>query len=79
MNWRDHITTDPDVLHGKPAIRGTRISVGLIVGWLAQGWSHELLLESYPGLTNEDILASLAYAVAVIDDEATLATSKAAG
>ena len=37
MNWRDHIVTDPAILVGKPVIKGTRISVELILGWLANG------------------------------------------
>ena len=51
MDWRDHIVTDPDILVGKPPIKGTRISVELDLGWLAQGWTHEQLLESYPRIT----------------------------
>lgn len=48
MDWRERITTEPDILMGKSTVKGTRISVELIVGWLAQGWLHEQLLESYP-------------------------------
>ena len=45
MNWRDHIISDPEILVGKPTIKGTRLSVELILGWLAQGWTHEMLIE----------------------------------
>jgi len=45
-DWRDRITADPDILVGKPIIKGTRISVELILGWLANGWSFEQILES---------------------------------
>ena len=62
MEWRDRITTDPEILVGKPVIKGTRISVELIVGWLANGWTFEQVLESYPNITREDILAALAFA-----------------
>jgi uncharacterized protein (DUF433 family) len=62
MEWRDRITTDPEILLGKPVIKGTRISVELIVGWLANGWTFEQVLESYPHITHEDILAALAFA-----------------
>lgn len=62
MEWRDRITTDPEILVGKPVIKGTRISVELIVGWLANGWTFEQVLESYPHITREDILAALAFA-----------------
>lgn len=61
MEWRDRITTDPEILVGKPVIKGTRISVELIVGWLANGWTFEQVLESYPHITREDILAALAF------------------
>ncbi len=62
MDWRDRIVCDPDILVGKPAVRGTRVSVELILGWLAQGWTHEMVLQSYPQLTRDDILAVLAFA-----------------
>lgn len=46
MEWRDRIVSDPEILVGKPVIKGTRISVELIIGWLANGWTFEQLLES---------------------------------
>jgi uncharacterized protein (DUF433 family) len=62
MDWRDHIVSNPEILVGKPVIKGTRISVELILGWLANGWTFEQLLESYPNITREDIQAALAFA-----------------
>ncbi len=62
MNWQDRITLDPAVLTGKPVVRGTRIAVEFVVSLLAQGWTESQVLENYPGLTREDILACLAYA-----------------
>lgn len=62
MEWRDHITADPEILVGKPVIKGTRISVELIIGWLANGWTFDQVLASYPHITREDILAALAFA-----------------
>lgn len=62
INWREHIESNPDVLAGKPSIKGTRISVELIPGWLAQGWTHDMLIRSYPDLTAGDILAASAFA-----------------
>jgi uncharacterized protein (DUF433 family) len=53
---------DPEVLVGKPVINGTRLAVEFIVGLLAQGWSEADILQNYPGLTREDILACLSYA-----------------
>lgn len=61
-DWKDRIVTDPDILVGKPTIKGTRISVELLLGWLANGWTHEQVIEAYPHITNEDIQAALAYA-----------------
>ncbi len=62
MPWPERITVDPEVLAGKPVIRGTRIAVELILDLLAAGQSEQDILASYPGLTREDILASLSYA-----------------
>jgi uncharacterized protein (DUF433 family) len=62
MDWRERIVCDPDILVGKPTVKGTRLSVELILGWLAQGWTHEMLIEAYPQLARNDILAALAFA-----------------
>lgn len=58
------ITIDPAKRFGKPCIRGMRISVSDILGWLASGMSMEEIIEDYPELTREDILASLSYTAA---------------
>lgn len=78
MDWRERIASDPDILVGKPAVRGTRISVELILGWLANGWTHEMILESYPQLAHEDILAALAFAAEMMREEQYVAIHKAA-
>lgn len=62
MEWGHRISTNPEILLGKPVIKGTRISVELIVDRLADGWTFEQVLESYPHITREDILAALAFA-----------------
>ncbi len=62
MDGRERIVCNPDVFKGKPTVKGTRLSVELILGWLAQGWTHEMLLEAYPQLTRDDVLAALAFA-----------------
>ena len=62
MDWHERIVVDPDVLVGKPVIKGTRISVELIIDLLARGYSKEQILEQYDHLTAEDIQACLAYA-----------------
>ena len=60
--WQDHIDSSPEVLKGKPRVRGTRIPVSLILGYLASGASAEEIIEEYPDLTAEDISACLIYA-----------------
>lgn len=61
-NYRDFITSDPKILFGKPAIKGTRISVEQVLDELAGGMSVEELLEGFPRLTPEAIYAALAFA-----------------
>lgn len=77
MDWRERIVSNPDILVGKPSVKGTRISVELILGWLGQGWTHEMLMEAYPHLAREDILAALAFAAEMLRDESYLAMDKA--
>lgn len=60
--WRDRIVVDVDVLVGKPVVKGTRLTVEFIVELLSQGWTYEQILDNYPGLTRQDILACLSYA-----------------
>jgi uncharacterized protein (DUF433 family) len=62
MSWPDRIVVDPDILAGKPVIRGTRLAVEFILDSLAAGQSEDSILANYPGLTRDDILACLAYA-----------------
>ncbi|HLD41976.1 MAG TPA: DUF433 domain-containing protein [archaeon] len=60
---------NPEVIAGKPVIRGTRISVDIIVKLLSKGITTEEILENYPNLKKEDIKAALEYAVGVIEGE----------
>ena len=69
MSWKKRIVVDPSVLVGKPVVKGTRIAVEFVVDLLAQGWSEAEILENYPGLTREDILACLSYASARLQSE----------
>jgi uncharacterized protein (DUF433 family) len=55
------ISIDPKVCFGKPCIRGHRLWVSLILDLLASGWSTEQILDEYPGVTKEDVLACIAY------------------
>ena len=61
-DWRKRISVDPTVCHGKPCIHGTRIFISVILDNLAAGVSADEILESYPSLKREDIMAALAYA-----------------
>ena len=62
MNWRDHITSDPDVCHGDPCFQGTRVMVHVVLGNLASGMTPEQLFAEYPSLPKESIPAALAFA-----------------
>ena len=63
------IVINPEIMVGKPVIKGTRIPVDLIVRLLAQGMSQEQILEDYPNLKKEDIRASLEYAADLAEGE----------
>ena len=69
MDWHDRITVDPQVLVGKPVIRGTRIAVEFVMELLGRGWTAEQILHEYDHLTAEDIKACLAYASDVLKSE----------
>lgn len=62
METLDRITFDPDVMGGKPCIRGMRLTVGMVVGLIASGHTRDEVLELYPYLEVEDINEALAYA-----------------
>jgi uncharacterized protein (DUF433 family) len=57
VTWHDRISIDQAVLVGKPVVKGTRLAVEFIVDLKAQGWSDADILNNYPGLTGEDIIA----------------------
>lgn len=62
MNWREYITVDPSVCHGKACITGTRIMVSVILDNLAAGLTPDEIVRSYPSLTSEAVKAAIAYA-----------------
>ena len=62
MDWQDHITIDPNVCHGNACIKDTRIMVSVVLDNLASGLSVEEILQSYPSLNRESILATISYA-----------------
>ena len=69
MDWRDHITVDPHILVGKPVVKGTRISVELVIDLLAAGWTEQQVLVSYPTLKADGVRACLAYASEILHSE----------
>jgi uncharacterized protein (DUF433 family) len=69
MTRIDRISIDPQILVGKPVIKGTRISVEQILRAIAGGMTHAEILESYPRLTEDDILAAVEYAADTIANE----------
>ena len=79
MDWRQYIEQRPDLMLGKPVIRGTRLTVELILEDLAEGASEADLLEAYPNLRSEHIRAALAYAAASLSSELTIFQDAAAG
>lgn len=69
MNWQNRIVVDPEILVGKPVVKGTRLAVEFIIDLLAQGWTEAEIVRNYPGLTQEDIRACLVYASMVLKTE----------
>ncbi len=61
IEWHERIVVDPNVLVGKPVIKGTRLSVEFIVALCHQGWSIDDVAANYPTITREDVLACLSY------------------
>jgi len=61
-HWREHIVSSPDVLRGKPRVKGTRIPVSLILGYLAAGKTSREIIAEFPDLRDEHIAACLEYA-----------------
>lgn len=70
MNWREHIFSDPQILRGKPCIKGTRIPVALILGYLAAGRDAAAIQREFPDLKATDVAACLDYARELAEFEA---------
>jgi len=77
MDWRQRIVVNPQILVGKPVIKGTRISVELVIDLLARGYSAAQIVQQYDHLTAEDIQACLAYASDVLSSEKVYAVPTA--
>lgn len=72
MDYKERITIDPEILGGKPVIKGTRISVEFILELYASGASKEEILRNYPHLSEENIHAALSYATRFLKNEIVL-------
>jgi uncharacterized protein (DUF433 family) len=70
--WENHIVSDPEILRGKPRLKGTRIPVGVVLGYLAAGRTVEELIAEFPDLTREQIAACLDYARELAEFEAVV-------
>jgi len=69
MTEHPRIVLSPDVLAGKPVIRGTRLAVEFVIGLMADGWSEADILQNYAGVTHDDAIACLAYARDMLTSE----------
>jgi uncharacterized protein (DUF433 family) len=76
MDWRSRIVADPDILVGKPVIKGTRISVELVMDLLAADYTPDQVIEQYDHLTRDDIKTCLAYAKDVVQSERVYALKR---
>ena len=73
MDWREHIHADPDILLGKPVVKGTRLAVDFILRLFAVGWTEQQVLENYPTLTPEALRAVFAFAAECMREESLFA------
>ena len=74
MNYKERITASPSVMLGKPTIKGTRITVELILKKMSEGMEIKELIDAYPNITREDVFAALAYCAEVMSQEELLAS-----
>lgn len=72
ITWQTRIVIDPELHHGEPCVKGTRIPVSMIVGSLADGMSADEVQATFPQLTTDDILACLAYAAEMMRQESLI-------
>jgi uncharacterized protein (DUF433 family) len=72
IDWKAYISVDPEVHHGEPCIKGTRVPVSMIVGSVADGMSFDEIVAEYPQLKAESVRAALAYAADVVRHEVFL-------
>jgi len=69
IEWKDYIHSDPEILLGKPVVKGTRLSVEFILGLFAEGWTDQQIIENYPSLSKESLRAVFAFATECMREE----------
>lgn len=69
MDWRQYIYSDPEILVGKPVVKGTRLSIEFLLNLFANGWTQEQVLENYPTLTVESLHAVFAFTAECMREE----------
>lgn len=69
MELDERIEIDPEICHGKPRIKGTRVMVSIILEWLEAGKSFDAIIDAYPSITKVDIAVVIKYARKLIEDE----------
>jgi uncharacterized protein (DUF433 family) len=72
IDWKKYIFIDPNLDHGEPCIKGTRVPVSIIVGSIADGMTFDEVISEYPQITNEAVRAALAYAAEIIRQDILL-------
>ncbi len=75
MVIEERIETDPEICHGKPCIKGTRIMISIILEWLEAGKTFEDIMDAYPELSKEDLSATVRYARKIIEEEKSASIS----
>jgi len=69
IDWRKFIHSDPEILLGKPVVKGTRLSVEFILGLFSEGWTDRQILDNYPTLTQEGLRAVFAFTTECMREE----------
>ena len=69
IGWQEYIHSDPEILLGKPVVKGTRLSVEFILGLFAAGWTEQQILENYPTLNRESLRAVFGFAAECMREE----------
>jgi len=75
-HWKKYIHSDPQVLIGKPVVKGTRLSVEFLLGLLSKGWNEKQILKNYPRLTSDSLQAVFAFAAECMREEALFSISR---